>query len=627
MFRSAFFRRLFLPYLLLVCLAIAAVGVFAGMRLRTMYFEQRRQALHEQSLIASELLRDKVLGRNVNLDALVKRLGDQLDCRVTVIAEDGAVLADNWADPSQMDNHAARPEVLGALREGEGISTRRSSTVRNDMLYFARRLSDPPAYLRLAVRVQDVNNQLRNLYLALGAIALATMAAAAAILFHFARRQALPVVELKAWADSIASGDLSEKSVTDARGELASVSTTLNTMSQSIRELVMKHAGGKAELLTILSSMSEGVIATDAEQQIVLVNDAAAELIGFNRMDSQGKPLWQVVRIDRIIKSAQEVLATGEKRAFELGMVRGRHLEVSVGPYPAHAETKASRLEESRNGAEHGPNGEGTQRFSDRGVILAEAPKKVEGIVVVIHDTTQSVRYQELRREFVANVSHELRTPLTVIKGFVETLRDGAINDPRRGPEYLATIERHTNQLTNLVNDLLELSRLESQADVPRRVSVDLAAIARRAAETLSPAAQKKHQTLTIEAHRVPLIAGNPDYLERAVSNLIDNAVKYTPDGGRITVVTRPGDHGAAPGVIVEVADNGIGIPREDIPRIFERFYRVDRSRSRDMGGTGLGLSIVKHIAQGHGGSVEVESTVGQGSTFRLKMPVVQEED
>jgi two-component system phosphate regulon sensor histidine kinase PhoR len=240
-------------------------------------------------------------------------------------------------------------------------------------------------------------------------------------------------------------------------------------------------------------------------------------------------------------------------------------------------------------------------------------------MILVAHDTSQSMRYQELRKEFVANVSHELRTPLTVIKGFTETLRDGAMNDPVTGPRFLSTIERHVDQLTNLVSDLLELSKLEGSPELPRRVVFDIAGVVRRAVDLLLPAAQRKEQSLTVEIARgLPRLIGNPDYIERAVSNLVDNAIKYTPEKGTIHVGASIEDEF----VLVEVTDNGIGIPAEDLSRVFERFYRVDRSRSREMGGTGLGLSIVKHVVQGHGGSIDVTSAPGQGTRFRLKLPI-----
>jgi two-component system phosphate regulon sensor histidine kinase PhoR len=337
----------------------------------------------------------------------------------------------------------------------------------------------------------------------------------------------------------------------------------------------------------MLASMSEGVIATDTRQRIVVVNQRAGELMDFDGAHAQGKPLWEVVRDEAVLKAAREVLDSGESRAFQISPMVGTHLEITACTYP----------------------------------VAASPP---QGLILVAHDTTQSVRYQELRTEFVANVSHELRTPLTVIKGFTETLRDGALADPAKGPKFLATIERHVDQLTNLVSDLLELSKLESTQDLPRAIGFDVSAVVKRAADLLLPAAQRKKQSLRLELpDRLSRIVGDPDYVERAISNLIDNAIKYSPEGGDICVTVSV----EAEFVVIEVADNGIGIPPHDLSRVFERFYRVDRSRSREMGGTGLGLSIVKHVAQAHGGAIDVTSTPGVGSTFRLKLPVPSEAD
>lgn len=589
MVHSAFFRRLFLPYLLLICASIVAVGFFGAMRLRATYMNGRRQELGAELLLCADLIRDDLRpGRFEQLQRRITTIGQEIACRITVVAGDGTVLADNWADPAKMENHGKRPEIITALREGEAYSERASDTIHQDMLYLARRLTGPGDmvyYLRLALKLKDMDGELRLLYAGLGGVAVVAMLLAGGIGYHFARRQAAPVLELKSVADALSRGELERRSGLTAGGELGALGAALNGMADAIQSLLAQATKDKAELLTILSSMNEGVIATDASQRILLVNDAAAQLLGFDAHGVRGKPLWQVVRADRLIKAAGEVLATGERKTFDPGRIAARHLEVCLSTYPANA--------------------------------------KAQGLIVVVHDTTQSVRYQEMRKEFVANVSHELRTPLTVIKGFVETLRDGALQDPVKGPQYLATIERHTNQLTNLVSDLLELSKLESHAELPRRVSVDLAAVIARTVDSFMPAAQKKRQAISQNLGFLPAVAGNPDYLERAVANLLENAIKYTPEGGKITITARSRDDSA----IVEVTDNGIGIPLEDQPRIFERFYRVDRSRSREMGGTGLGLAIVKHIVQVHGGTVEVESVPGAGSTFRFKLPALKREE
>src|SRR4051812_16520886 len=346
----------------------------------------------------------------------------------------------------------------------------------------------------------------------------------------------------------------------------------------SFEKVMTQASQDKAQLLTIISSMSEGLIAIDHHQRILLVNRAATQLMNLKMGELQGRLLWEVMPLDEVLKGVSEVLLTGQNNKFRLGPIDGRHLEITICRLPAMQ----------------------------------------GGVTILAHDVTEATQYQELRKEFVANVSHELRTPLTMIKGFIETLRDGAIDDRPRAMEYLATVERHSDQLSNLVSDLLDVSRLESGGEMPHVAEVHLDALARRVAELMRPIAEKKGQTLSVEiAVGVPVMMGNTDYLQRAIVNLLENAIKYTKDQGAIRIGVRAEDRE----ILVEVADNGFGIAAEDLPRIFERFYRVDRSRSREMGGTGLGLSIVKHVVQSHGGSVDVSSTLGQGSTFTLRFP------
>jgi two-component system phosphate regulon sensor histidine kinase PhoR len=339
----------------------------------------------------------------------------------------------------------------------------------------------------------------------------------------------------------------------------------------------------QAQLLTVISSMSDGLVATDHQQRILLTNDAARDLMSFRAPEAIGKQLWEIIPIEAVLKAVTEVSLTGERKTVSVGPVSGRHLDVTV----------------------------------------CRLPLRPAGFVIVAHDVTETMRYEELRKEFVANVSHELRTPLTVIKGYVETLKDGALDDRSRAIQYLSTVERHTEQLTNLVDDLLSLSRLDSTPGVPQPKPVHLTRIAHKVAELMNPAAARKGHKLIVQAtDGMHPIAGNPEYLERAVSNLVENAIKYTKENGLIKLIVRPGSGSESGLVLVEVSDNGIGIPAEEVPRIFERFYRVDRSRARDMGGTGLGLSIVKHVVQAHGGTIEVKSEPGKGSTFRLKFPI-----
>jgi two-component system phosphate regulon sensor histidine kinase PhoR len=586
-FRSPFFRKLFLPYVLLLGGAVAALGVLAAEVVHGVYLEDTQQALRKGARLVDALVADDLrAGAGPSLALKLKAHAESIGYRITVVADDGRVLADSEVDPVRMDNHRLRPEIVAAAGQGEGGNVRHSETLGVDMMYWAARFGGAgggtPHYVRLAVPLTRIETHLRSLY-ALIALAASLAAALGGLLSYvFASRMARAVIELTRMAEALERGDLQRRIHPEWAGELSVLGRSLNAMAESLGRAEASAARSHDERLAILEAMTEGVIATDGRLAIRFGNPAAAALLDFPPAGIEGRPLWEVVRDDRILKAAQEAIESGRRQSFPAGPVRERHLAVTISPLPSR-----------------------------------EGP---QGIVLVVRDVSQEVRYVELRKEFVANVSHELRTPLAAVQGFVETLQEGAIRDPEKGPAFLAIIAKHVRQLANLVTDLLEISRLESRSDLPRRVPVDLARAVRNVLDLLGPAAQRKRQTLTADLPEgLPAVAGDPDYLERAMANLVDNAVKYTPEGGAIRISAARRD--AA--VMVEVADTGIGIPAEDLPRVFERFYRVDKSRSREMGGTGLGLSIVKHITQAHGGSVEALSEPGKGSVFRLVLPAL----
>ena len=365
-----------------------------------------------------------------------------------------------------------------------------------------------------------------------------------------------------------------ERGISSAR----TIETAIAATADSVAHLIDRAAKDQGQLLTIISSMTEGLVALDQQQRILLANRAAEQLLGIKMPGAQGQPIWEHVAVEGVTQAAAQVMLTGRPRSFTCGPHNGLHLDIIVSRLPAAG-----------------------------------------GLVIMAHDVTEATRYQRLREEFVANVSHELRTPLAVIKGYVETLRDGAMEDRARAQQYLSTVAEHAEQLTRLVNDVLDLSQLENRAVAVAKDPVDVGEMLRRVAQSLEPAAQQKRQTLKVELPQdLPTIKGSVEDLSRAVSNLVENAIKYTRESGTIHVsAQREPD-----AVLITVEDNGIGISEDDLPRIFERFYRSDRSRSREMGGTGLGLSIVKHIIQSHGGTIEVTSRLGAGSKFTVRLPV-----
>jgi two-component system phosphate regulon sensor histidine kinase PhoR len=579
---SPLFRRLFLPYFIVICCCVAALGMLGAQRLRSTYIASVEQRLRENSLLIARLL-------NVNgatVEENVHDLGQALGCRITVIQSDGAVIADNEADPAHMENHRARPEVIAALANGQGMSVRRSDTVHAEMVYFARQidLNHTTTVLRLSVHLKELERQLAVLYRDLATTALVAILVAAIPCYYFARQHTLPLVEVTRFADSVAHGELTRRITHSFTGEIAVLSSALNRMADSLTTLLAETRTDRARLHAILSAMSEGVIAANGQQEILLANAAAGRLLGFDPDTVIGHPLFEVLRSEDLLKSIDTALRDRERKSLQIGPINGRFLEVVLSPFKSEEHPSA--------------------------------------LVIAAHDTTEMVRYEELRKDFVANVSHELRTPITVIKGYAETLRSGAVHDHNQLERSLAIIEKHADQLGALVTDLLDLARLEAESEPTGYRRVNLAPLVHQVAELLAPAAHQKQQTLDVNVGSdSPAVVGNAEYLERAISNLVDNAIKYTPEGGAISIsAARDGGH-----AIIEVADNGIGIPADDVPRIFERFYRVDRSRSRAMGGTGLGLSIVKHVVQSHKGTVEVTSEVGKGTRFRMILPLAPE--
>ncbi|MBI3271127.1 MAG: PAS domain-containing protein [Planctomycetes bacterium] len=589
--RSPFFLRLLISSLLLLALGMGLVGVLGATRIRATYLAGKEESLrNEARLLASLVAEDLGTPRASELGERLAALGRQLACRITVVGDDGIVLADNEADPERMENHRLRPEIVGAAAQGEGVSVRLSHTVGQEMLYLAVRSPSarrPAFFVRLAVPLEALDAHLSKLYADLAGAAALALLIAALFAFYFTRRYTRPLSELTLLAEAYARGEFERRIHSREGGELGVLARALNAMADAQAGMLARIAKDREELLAIVAGMSEGLIATDGEQRVLLVNGAAASLFDLELEKARGRPLWELVRDDAVAKAAAEVLAGAEGKAFTLGPVRGRHLEVRVGA------------------------------ISVRG--------RPDGLILLAHDVSEALRYEELRKEFVANVSHELRTPLTLIKGFVETLRDGALRDATKAPEFLATIERHVDRLANLVSDLLELSRLDAPGEAGlQREPVDVGEAVRRAADLLGPAAERRRQRLEVEVGPgLPPVLGVAHELERAIANLLDNAIKYSSEGGNVRLRASSGAGGGR--VEIEVSDDGIGIPAEDLPRVFERFYRVDKSRSREMGGTGLGLAIVKHVAQLHGGTAHVTSAPGRGSTFSLRLPAVPE--
>ena len=509
--------------------------------------------------------------------------------RVTVIASDGQVLADSQSDPRTMENHAGRPEIRDAFANGDGQSIRHSITVDNNLLYYAVRLSvagGPPVVLRFALPLQTVDQELwefrRRLWLASVVMLLVTGIVSLLISRSFSKR----VERLQMFSRRVAEGDfrpIEADRSGDALEALAiSFNETAARLDRTIRTLTEERNLSSA----ILGSMVEGVAVVNASERLLFANRGFAEILGLDVPPQSGSALVEVVRQTELIEAVRDVLK-GEPRV---------ETEIVTGTLRQHffAVTVAS-------------------------VSAAET----SGAVIVLHDITELRKLERVRRDFVANVSHEFKTPLTAIQGFAETLLAGAIDDPQNRIRFLEIILEHSRRLARLTDDLLKLSKMDAdrlELEI-RRLSVSQ--FVESCIETTQrPAAEKDLRISVNLPQSLPDIAADRRRLAEVLQNLLDNAMQYTPPGGQI-MVSASAD-GAE--VTFTVSDTGIGIPQADQPRIFERFYRVDVARSREVGGTGLGLSISKHLVEVHGGRIWVESEVGQGSQFHFTVPIFDPE-
>ncbi len=505
--------------------------------------------------------------------AAVRRLASQVRHRITLMDRDGTVLADSELPPGPLpsiENHADRPEVRTALSGGRGIGRRRSETVGRLLLYVA--ISAPPGVIRVAAGLEQVDEVVGRAQRAVAGAALLALLIGSLLALAAGRSIAYPLVELGSAARAIAAG-APPRFPRSGIPEIDSLVQALREMHHQLADRFGDLRREQAETAALVESMVEGVIATDERGRIVTANNAARRMLGYSRSDV----LPDLPELFRV-KAAREVV----NAALRGAAVQDRELEM------------------------------------DGRVLLMNArPLPSGGAVLVIHDLTDVRRLEAMRRDFVANVSHELKTPLTSISGYAETLLTDA-PDGETTRRFLETILTNARRMQRLVDNLLDLARLEAGGWQPERESVDLAELAHEAWSSLTDGARIKSMDFTVEVPEdAATIYADADAVRQILCNLLENSLRHTPAGGRIVCRSRREDDGVA----VSVADNGAGILREHLPRVFERFYRADPSRSREEGGTGLGLAIVKHLVEAHGGRVAAESERGIGTTITCWFP------
>lgn len=586
MWSSPLFWKLLVAYVgLNLASAAVFVAIVSGWQRTQMLDEIERRLRDMSTVLASHLADDAAQRRYEILDAEVTRLAGQLDARITVVDLQGHVLADSHEEAETMENHRSRRELADAMTHGYGVATRHSPTLQVEMLYCAVQAQAdgrPVGLVRVAMPTEAIRREIattaRLIWTATFVAGMATLILTYWLVAHIIR----PLHYLTNAAKAIAAGDYRQQVKISQRDELGVLADAFNGMSQDLSQRMTQMRDTSERLATVLRSMAEGVIAVDHDERIILANAAAGALLDFAAPDATGRPLLEVVHSSALHAAVESALENEEPQAQEFQL---------TGPPRRVLALNARRLP---------------------GDLRA-------GALLVLRDISELRRLENLRHEFVANVSHELKTPLTSIKAYAETLREGAIHDSQHNTMFVERIEEQADRLHQLILDMLSLAQIESgQPDL----ELDTVPVAELVDLTLKHhASLAKAKQITLVAVPCPqpvVVRAEREGLRQILDNLIDNAVKYTQPGGRVVVRCREED-----GVgLLEVEDTGIGIDTADQARIFERFYRVDKARSRELGGTGLGLSIVKHLAQAFGGNVTVCSQLGQGTTFCVRLPL-----
>lgn len=515
-----------------------------------------------------------------------KKAQEDIGARVTIIDTSGKVMGDSSLDKDSMANHSDRPEFKKAMEGEIGQSVRYSSSLNKKMAYFAAPIESDNKIIgvvRVAMPWDEVQSGLNKIRIIIASAIVISLILTIVVAFSFTSSIVIPLQEMTSVALEMAEGKLDMSIDVISDDEIGKLGRGLNYMAQRLRDTIRQITEEKNKVKAILKSINDGVIAIDRKGTILLINPAVEKMFNICYEKSLGKTVIEVVRNFDLEKLLFQALKSGQSISDEIQL---------LVPDPKTFRIVTAPLKNE---------------------------KEVVGVVAVLRDITAFREVERMKTDFVANVSHELRTPLTSVKGFVETLLDGALEEPETARHFLEIISDETDRLNRLINDLLSLSRIEAKNMEANKEKLSLAKIMNNTLSILTP--QAKEKVLDVElriAPDLPMVMADEDMIGQMLINLVDNAIKYTPRGGKVSIKAEKENDA----VKIVISDTGIGIPRESIPRLFERFYRVDKARSREMGGTGLGLAIVKHILELHHGRIEVESDVARGSTFTVYLPV-----
>ncbi|KGG79753.1 histidine kinase [Caloranaerobacter azorensis H53214] len=582
-------KRIFITFLTLISIGILTTGMLSISLMRINYVRDIEDKLISNAKLIETFIEEQENIDKIDFNELADIFSKKIQARITFINKGGWVIGDSDADIKKLDNHSDRPEVIKARQGKIGISKRYSKSLEYEMIYVAVPVSvesDKIDVIRLSVPLKDISEYYNLMYRYIFLSIVAGLLVAMFVGYRYVKSVTKPIKELTIATRKISSGNFGELVKVRTEDEIGLLADNFNKMSLKLKDTINELLDKNTKLKAILSSMINGVIALDNNKRIILVNPVAEKMLEIKEADVRNKHVLEVLKDLNLKENICELLNTNVQSKFEVEVKEpnNRIFNVYINP-----------------------------------IKLTNDPNRTIGVLVIIQDITEIRRLERMRKDFVANVSHELKTPLTSIRGFIETLKTGAVEDKEIRNKFLDIIDIETSRLTNLIEDLLLLSQIENTNEMTKKDIIDVNKAIEEVIQVLEELAKKRGVRLIEKVNRkLPNLSGNKGWFKQMLINLIDNGIKYTPEGGTVTITA----YSAKNRLVIKISDTGIGIAEQHLPRLFERFYRVDKARSRKVGGTGLGLAIVKHIVLAFRGEISVKSKVNKGTEFIVSLPL-----
>ncbi|HWR62372.1 MAG TPA: ATP-binding protein [Clostridia bacterium] len=586
-------RKIFINIVVVLLVGVVICGLLSARVVEKNFISSIEKNLITESGLVRELVGESLLSNRNDIDEYIGKIKQTTNTRVTILDVMGNVIIDTEKDFSTMDNHSKRAEIATALKGEVGKSIRYSYTLDVDLMYIAQPIYKEDRVIgvvRLAKPLYEINELLGKLYINIMIAVLVGLLAASLLGYRMAANITRPLREITYAAENISKGQFDRQINAESRDEIGILAHSINDMASKLNETIMSLQDKNIRLEAIMSSVVNGIIAIDSSERILFINPMAEKLLDIHDREIVGKHLLQVVRNNSLDNYLNTILK--DKKYFDTELTLDGSSE-KVLKFYANPINQTDKTD-------------------------------IRGVIITIQDITELRKLERIRTEFVANVSHELKTPLTSIKGFVETLKMNDMENLQDNRRFLDIIEDEANRLYRLINDILSLSELEQKKLIAKKERINVEKSIMEVVSMLKAQSESKNIGLSVNIREgLASLSGEADKLKQMLINIIDNAIKYTPENGSVEVeaYNQQEEQGGS-SVVIRVADNGIGIPKQYIPRLFERFYRVDKARSRKVGGTGLGLAIVKHIVILFNGRIEVSSEVGKGTEFKIILPV-----